>query len=306
MDDQEDKIKNLVLLDSHAILHRSFHALPPFTSPAGEPTGAVYGFTAVLLKIIRELKPDYLAACYDLPEPTFRHIAFKEYKIQRPKMADELVGQIEKSRQILESFKIPVYEFPGFEADDILGTIAEKTKNEKNLKIIIASGDLDTLQLVENEKVVVYMLNKGIKETIFYDEKAVRERYGFGPELISDFKGLRGDPSDNIIGIKGIGEKSAGELIKKFGSLEKIFEKVKNKKEELAREGIKEHVVNLLAENEKNAFFSREMARIRRDTPIPFNLTDTAWRDNYEAEKVTFLLDKFGFKSLINRLPPAS
>ncbi len=134
----EEKEKTLVLLDSHAILHRSFHALPPFTSPEGEPTGAVYGFTAVLLKIIRELKPDYLAACYDLPEPTFRHVAFKEYKIQRPKMADELIGQIEKSREILKAFEIPIDEFPGFEADDTIGTVSEEAKSEQNLKMIIA------------------------------------------------------------------------------------------------------------------------------------------------------------------------
>ncbi len=303
MDKSQDKIKTLVLLDSHAILHRSFHALPPFTSPSGEPTGAVYGFTAVLLKIIRELKPDYLVACYDLPEPTFRHIAYKEYKIQRPKMDDALISQIGKSRLVLEAFKIPIYEFPGFEADDILGTIVEKIGKEKNLKTIIASGDLDILQLVKNKEVVVFMLSRGINEAVFYDEKAVKERYGFGPELISDFKGLKGDPSDNIIGVKGIGEKSATDLIQKFGSLENIFEKIKNKKEELLGQGIKERVINLLKENEENALFSRELAKIRRDAPTPFNLMDTAWKNNYDSEKVIALLEKFGFKSLIPRLP---
>lgn len=303
MDKSQNKIKTLVLLDSHAILHRSFHALPPFTSPQGEPTGAVYGFTAVLLKIIRELKPDYLAACYDLPEPTFRHIAYKEYKIQRPKMDDELIGQIGKSREVLGAFKIPICEFPGFEADDILGTIAEKVKDEKNLKVIIASGDLDTLQLVKDEEVVVYMLSKGVNEAIFYGEKAVKERFGFSPKLLPDFKGLKGDPSDNIIGVPGIGEKGASQLIQKFGSLNNIYKKIKEDESELLKAGIKARVVQLLKENEEKARFSKELAKIRADAPIPFALPEASWKEIYDAEKVTFLFEKLGFKSLLARLP---
>ncbi len=295
--------KTLVLLDSHAILHRSFHALPPFTSPQGEPTGAVYGFTAVLLKIIRELKPDYLAACYDLPEPTFRHIAFKEYKVQRPKMADELVGQIEKSRDILESLEIPVYAFPGFEADDVMGTIAEKAKSEKNLKIIIASGDLDILQLADDDKVVVYMLNKGVKETFIYNEKAVKERYGFGPELIPDYKGLRGDPSDNIPGIRGIGEKTAGEIIKKFGNLDNLYKEMEKDEKKLSESGIKIRIIQLLKENKKDAFFSKALAQIKRDAPIPFYIEDALWRKNRDIKKAEILFERLGFKSLISRLP---
>jgi DNA polymerase-1 len=303
MDKPQDKIKTLVLLDSHAILHRSFHALPHFTSPQGEPTGAVYGFTTVLLKTIREFKPDYLAACYDLPEPTFRHIAFKEYKIQRPKMPDELIGQIGKSREVLNSFGVQIYEFPGFEADDVIGTIVEKVKKEKDLKIIIASGDLDTLQLVENDKVVVYVLSRGVQDAVFYNEEAVKARYGFGPELLPDFKGLRGDPSDNIPGAKGIGEKSAAELIQKFGSLEKIYEKIKEDEGELLSRGIKIRVIQLLKNSEKEAMFSKDLAKIQRSVPISFNLSDTNWENAYDAEKVTSLFEKLGFKSLINRLP---
>ncbi len=303
MDEQKNKIKTLVLLDSHAVLHRSFHALPRFTSPAGEPTGAVYGFTAILLKIIRELNPDYLAACYDLPEPTFRHVAYKEYKIQRPKMDDELIGQIGKSREILKSFEIPIYEFPGFEADDTLGTIAEKLKDEKNLKIIISSGDLDTLQLVKGEKVVVFMPSKGVNEAVFYNEKAVEQRFGFGPKLLPDFKGLRGDPSDNIIGVKGIGEKSAGDLVQKFGSLENIYGKIEENEGDLLEAGIKPRVIQLLKEKKEDAFFSRDLARIRRDAPIPFSLAETAWKKTYDSEKTKFIFEKLGFKSLLARLP---
>jgi DNA polymerase-1 len=295
--------KILALLDSHAILHRSFHALPPFTSPSGEPTGAVYGFTAMLLKIIRELKPDYLAACYDLPGPTFRHIAYKEYKIQRPKMADELIGQIEKSRELLDAFQIPIFEFPGFEADDVIGTIVEKLKIKNlKLKIIIASGDLDILQLVKNDDVVVYVLSRGINEAVIYNEEKVKERYGFNPNLLPDFRGLKGDPSDNIPGIKGIGEKTASCLIQRFGSLEEIYKNLKEDKMKFLNAGIKERAINLVRENEKNAFFSRDLAKIRRDAPISFDLSFSQWSKLRDFRKVQLLFEKLGFKSLLSRL----
>jgi len=230
----ETNRKILVLLDAHAILHRAFHALPDFTSPKGEPTGALYGFTAFLIKVIRELKPDYIAAAYDLPKPTFRHIAYDKYKAGRTKMDDSLAKQINRSHDILKAFNVPVYSAEGFEADDVLGTIVEKIQKnpewEKGIKTVIASGDMDTLQLVRDNDVVIYTLKKGINETIVYDEKAVVERYGFGPELIVDYKALKGDPSDNIIGVKGIGEKSATELIKKYGGIENIFAKLKEGK----------------------------------------------------------------------------
>ncbi len=300
---EKNKQKVLVVLDDHAILHRSFHALPFFTSPQGEPTGAVYGFCLMLLKIIRELQPDYIAACYDLPEPTFRHIAYKEYKIQRPKMADELIGQIEKSREVLRAFQIPIYEFPGFEADDAIGTIVEKVRNEKDLKVIIASGDLDTLQLVQNDKIVVYVLSKGVKETVFYNEDAVKGRYGFGPKLLPDFKGLRGDPSDNIIGVAGIGEKTAGGLIQKFGSLEDIYKKIKEDESAFSASGIKGRIIELLKENEEEAFFSKALAEIRKDVPISFVLSDALWQKTYDVEKVKIIFERLGFKSLIPRLP---
>lgn len=281
----------LVLIDAHAVLHRAFHALPNFTSPLGEPTGSLYGFSSFLLKVINELKPDYIAACYDLPEPTFRHIAYKEYKAKRPKMDDGLAAQINRSRDILRAFNIPIYDAAGFEADDILGTIVEQISSQ--LKIIIASGDLDTLQLVKNDDVVVYTLSKGIKEAVIYNEDKVRERYGFGPELITDFKALKGDPSDNIFGVKGIGEKTATELIKKFGSIENLY---KNKK------GLKPRIIKLLEENEEEALFSKALAEIRRDAPIKFSLEQSAWKKTADLGKVKSLFRELGFKSLVDRL----
>ena len=220
--------KRIILLDTHAIIHRAYHALPQdFTSPSGAPTGALYGLVSMLLKIITDLKPDYIAACYDLPKPTIRHEAYADYKATRVKTDDALALQIQESRKIFQAFSIPVYEREGFEADDLLGTIAHELKKEKNVEVIIASGDMDTLQLVDDERVRVYTLKKGINDTILYDEKAVKTRFGFLPALIPDWKGLRGDPSDNIKGIKGIGEKMATELITNFGAIEKIYAALK-------------------------------------------------------------------------------
>ncbi|MFH0840632.1 MAG: 5'-3' exonuclease H3TH domain-containing protein, partial [bacterium] len=263
-----EKKKSLVLIDAHAVLHRAFHALPNFTSSNGEPTGALYGFSAFLIKVIKELEPDYIVACYDLPEPTFRHIAYDKYKAQRPKMDDSLATQINRSRDILNAFNIPVYDAKGFEADDILGTIVEQLKINPvssgiKLKIIIASGDLDTLQLVKDNDVVVYTLSKGIKEAVIYNKEAVKKRFGFVPELTPDFKALKGDPSDNIIGVPGIGDKSASELVQKFGTIENIYKKLKKDKKDLEKEGIKPRIIKLLEENEEEALFSKTLAEIR-------------------------------------------
>ena len=296
----KDNRKILVLLDAHAILHRAFHALPDFTSPQGEPTGALYGFTAFLIKVIREMKPDYIAAAYDLPKPTFRHVAYDKYKAGRAKMDDALAKQINRSQDILKSFNIPVYSAEGFEADDVLGTIVEKIKNspaKREIKTIVASGDMDTLQLVKGDDVVVYTLKKGISDTIIYDEKAVMERYGFGPERIVDYKALKGDPSDNIIGVKGIGEKSATELIKKYGGIENIFAKLKEGKIEA-----KPRVIELLKNGEEEAQFSKTLAEIRKDAPVDFSLEKIPRKDGLDKEKVEPILNELGFKSLIDRL----
>ncbi len=304
------KQKILVLLDAHAVLHRAFHALPAFTSPKGELTGALYGFTAMLLKTIREFRPDYLAACYDLPEPTFRHIAYKQYKGKRPKMDEGLAAQINRSRDILKIFGIPVYDAPGFEADDVLGTIAEQAGNLKSKtlqpKIIIASGDLDTLQLVRNQDVVVYTLKKGIQDAIIYDEKGVKERFGFLPKFLPDFKGLKGDPSDNILGVPGIGDKGAAELIKKFGGLEKIYRLLEKNEKKFLAAGFKQRTADLLKEHKKEAFFSKELTVIRRDAPIKFKWQDANWKEKYSFSEAEKLFQEFGFKSLRARLPRPS
>ncbi len=295
-------MKNLVLIDAYAVLHRAFHALPSFTSTRGEPTGALYGFTSFLLKTIRELKPDYIAACYDLAEPTFRHIAYDQYKIARPKKDDELIKQIDRSRDILAAFKIPIYDSSGFEADDVIATIVEKTKDEKDIKTFIASGDMDTLQLVKDDKVVVYTLSKGINETVIYNEEKVKGRFGFGPEMVVDYKALRGDPSDNIIGVAGIGEKTATDLITKFGSIENLYKILKEDRKQLEKAGIKERIIKLLEEHEEDAIFSKTLAEARRDAPIEFALGECLWQEALNKNDIEKVLGEFGFKSLIARM----
>jgi DNA polymerase-1 len=289
--------ETIVLLDTHAILHRAYHALPDFTSPTGEPTGALFGVVSMVFKIIEELKPDHIMACFDLPEPTYRHTAYTDYKAGRAKTDDALVAQITRSRDLLAVLGIPIYEAPGFEADDMLGTIVETLRPHPEYRIIIASGDMDTLQLVSGEQVCVYTLKKGIKDTILYTEDAVRARFGFGPELIPDYKGLRGDPSDNIPGIKGIGEKGATTLITNFGSLEKIYETLKKSPDKVRAAGVSPRLQGLLEAGEEEAQFSKMLATIRRDAPITVTIPTAPWRDLVQLEPALTLFAELGFRT---------
>lgn len=292
--------KRIVLLDTHAIIHRAYHALPEFTGPAGMPTGALYGLVSMLFKIITDLKPDYIAACFDLPKPTIRHEAYEGYKGTRVKTDDALALQLHESRKVFEAFSIPLYEREGFEADDLLGTIAHRLR-EEDVDVIIASGDMDTLQLVVDERVRVYTLKKGINDTILYDEKAVLERFGFPPALIPDWKGLRGDPSDNIKGVPGIGEKTATELVKGFGTLENIYAELKKGDAAFLKKGVKARMIGLLKEYEEDARFSKSLATIRLDAPIAFVLPEHSWRESVVLQKVFLMCDEFGFRSLRTR-----
>ncbi len=299
---KDSQKKTLVLLDAHAILHRAYHALPDFSSPSGEPTGALYGVIAMLLSIAEELKPDYIAACYDLPKPTYRHDAYKDYKGGRKKTDDELVKQIIRSRDIFDAFNIPIYEMEGFEADDLLGTIPHQLKDDTDVNIIIASGDMDTLQCVDKKRVQVYTLRKGIKDTVMYDEAAVKERFGFGPKLVPDYKGLRGDASDNIPGIPGIGEKTATTLITEFGSIDAIYKKLHKNEQQFLDVGIKPRIINLLKEHEEDAQFSKMLATIRTDVPVTYKLPAVHWKEAADTDAVLTLFSELGFRTLAARV----
>jgi DNA polymerase-1 len=272
-------------------------------SAKGEPTGGLYGLTTMLMKIVDELKPDYIVACYDLAGPTFRKEVYKDYKAGRVKAEDDLIAQMNRSRDIFKAFNIPIYDKPGFEADDMLGTIVEQLKDDQNIEIIIASGDMDTLQLVKGKKVQVYTLKKGIKDTIIYDEKGVKERFGFGPLLLPDYKGLRGDPSDNIIGIKGIGEKTATTLITEFGGIADIYKALEKKgaDEKFKAVGITDRIIALLREGKEEAEFSKMLATIRRDAPITFSLPEE-FKKGIDVEKVINLFNELDFRALGARL----
>jgi DNA polymerase-1 len=298
--DKSEK-KRLVLLDAHAIIHRAYHALPDFATSKGVPTGALYGLNTMLLKIIEDLKPDYIVATFDLPEKTHRHIAYEAYKGKRKETEDSLSTQLESAKSVFIAWGIPIYSCPGFEADDILGTIVELLKKDKSVEIIIASGDMDTMSLIDKKKVQVFTLKKGLNDTILYDEDKVVERFGFGPELLPDYKGLRGDPSDNIIGVKGIGEKTATNLIQAFGSVEKIYKVLKKSGDEYKKAGINERVRDLLIENEEEALFSKTLATIRRDAPINFELPKV-WREALDINILNTLFQELEFRTLPDRV----
>ncbi len=301
---KKDDPRTLVLIDAHAIIHRAYHALPDFSSSKGEPTGALFGLSTMLMKIIQELNPDYIAACYDLPEPTHRHEVFAEYKDGRKKSEPELVTQLEKSRTVFEAFGVPLYDARGFEADDVLATIVEQLKDTKQLRIIIASGDMDTLQLVDDDRVLVYTLRKGIQDTVLYDEDAVRARFGFGPELLPDYKGLCGDPSDNIPGIRGIGEKSATELITQFGGMDDMYAALEASEGAAVFEekGIKKRIIGLLQEGKDEAFFSKMLATVRRDAPVDYAIPESVWRETIDPDAVLTLFADLEFRTLHDRL----
>jgi len=288
-------MKRLVLIDANALIHRGFHALPPLTTKKGELVNAVYGFTAILLKVLKELKPDYIVTAFDLPKPTFRHLEYKEYKATRPKTPDELGQQFPRVKEVVKAFNIPIFEKEGFEADDIIGTLTKKTG--KDIEDIVVTGDLDTLQLID-KNTKVYTLKRGMTDTIIYDEKAVKERYELKPGQLIDFKGLKGDPSDNIPGVPGVGEKTAIDLLKKFGTIENLYKKLEKDEAKDILESLKKK----LLENKDQAIFSKKLATIRYDVPMKFNLEDCRV-ETYDQREVIKLFQELDFKSLINRLP---
>jgi len=302
--------KKFIIIDANSLIHRSFHALPPLTNKTGQLVNAVYGFTVILLKMLKELKPDYLACCFDVSRDTFRKQEYEDYKAHRAEQPSELYQQFPIIKQLLAAFKIPIFEKHGFEADDLIGTLSHlslKDKSEgKKIKNIIVSGDLDALQLV-NEHNEVYTLKKGISETTIYDEKAVKERYGFGPEKMVDYKALRGDASDNIPGVKGIGEKTAMELIKNLESLDKVYEtldKYKNDEEKLKKFGLTKSIREKLLTQKKQAYQSQKLARIVCDIPIEFNLTKCRVQ-TFNTAEVVDLFQQLNFISLISKIPQA-
>ncbi len=262
-----DNTKVFMLIDSHALLHRAYHAMPYLQTKQGIPSGALFGLTNMLMLAIEKFQPTYIFAANDLPKATFREMAFKDYKAHRSQTEDALVEQISSMPKLFEAFGIPLLSQEGYEADDVIGTLVKKIqKKEKNYKIIILTGDMDIMQLVDDDRVVVYTAKKGEEELIF-NEKEVFNKFGLTPEQIPDYKGLRGDTSDNIPGIKGIGEKTALTILQKGKSLDETYKLIKKGK---GREyfGISERMFELLSTGKEDAEFSRELATINCDIKV--------------------------------------
>ena len=278
----------LIIIDSNSVIHRAYHALPPLTTKSGELVNAVYGFLLVFLKAIKDFQPDFMAACFDLPAPTFRHKKYKEYKAKRPPTRPELYNQIPAIKELLSFFNVRIFEKEGFEADDIIGTLCRLAESEK----IVLSGDSDTLQLVD-ATTKIYVLRKGVKDIVLYDKKLVEEKYGIKSEQLLDFKSLRGDPSDNIPGVFGIGEKTALGLIQEYESLENIYDNIA-----LIPGKIREKLIS----QKDQAFLSRELVKIHKKVPIDFDLKNCRFGD-YDRSKVGEALRKLEFYSLIDKLP---
>src|SRR5579859_4554984 len=282
----------LILIDAHSLIYRAFFALPPMSTSAGEVTNAVYGFTS-MLAIVLASRPEYAAAAFDVGKPTFRSIEYKEYKAGRRAMPDDLRPQIEKVREVLEAFSIPIYMVEGFEADDVIGTLSLKAE-ELGHAVTIVSGDLDCLQLV-TDSVEALVPRRGITDTFVYRPEQVRQRYGFEPPQLIDFKALRGDTSDNIPGVPGVGDKTAAQLVQQFGSIESILEHAGEMKEG--------RVKKALQENADQVRLGKRMVTIVRDVPVKLELEKSRWT-RYDYDRVREVFDRFEFRALLSRFPP--
>ena len=283
--------ETLVLIDGNSIVHRAFHAIPPLSTQNGILVNAVFGFSSMLLKIIDDLKPSYIAVAFDTKGPTFRHDAFPAYKAQRKKAPEELYAQIPLVKEVTNAFHIPYFELQGFEADDIIGTLTTQAER-KGLKTTIVTGDLDALQLVSS-KTNVSVATQGITKAVMYDEAKVYERFQLKPSQMVDYKALRGDQSDNIPGVLGVGEKTAVELLKKYHTLEQVFEHTNDLPSTLKEK---------LEKGRDQAHTAKTLVDIVKDVPVALDLA-IDFSSAYKREEVEELLRSFGFKSLIKRLP---
>lgn len=296
--------KRLLLLDSNAIAHRAYHAIPDLETSRGEPTGALYGIATMLVKAMQELKPDYIIATRDRAEKTHRHELFEDYKGTRAKTDDALIDQLKRMPEVFDAFGIPVVDAARFEADDVIGTLSHQGKKHPDVKIVILTGDMDMLQLIEDGRVTVFRLMTGINDIKFFDEEAVKERYGFGPEHITDYKGIRGDPSDNIPGVPGVGDGGATKLITTFGSIDDIYKAIKKDGvDQVAKDaGIQKRYVQLVADNEEKARFSKQLATIHSEAPVTFELPDHPWRLADHIVGIEKMCEKLEFNSLKTRV----
>lgn len=289
--------KRLVLIDGHAIVFRAYYAFPAtLKTRAGKQANAVFGFLSILLNVVKELEPTHIAVAFDIGKPTFRHLEFEDYKAQRPKTDQELLDQVDLVKESVKMLNMPIFEVEGFEADDVIGTLA-KQSYDKKIEAMIVTGDQDAMQLV-NGNVKVYVPSRGRFPAKIYGETEVKKRYGFEPIQMIDYKALCGDPSDNIPGIKGIGPKTAKNLLKEFRSLEGVYQAINNNK----TSKVSKAVLKKLVDGYDAAVKSKHLATIVSDVSIELNLNDCELHD-YDKEKAVVFLEELGFYSIIKRLP---
>jgi len=291
------KEKRILIIDSNSIIHRAYHALPPLRTKKGEIVNAVYGFFSILIKNVKEIKPTHIVAAFDLPKPTFRHQICQEYKAKRPPTPQDLINQFAVVRKGLKALDIPILAKEGFEADDLIGSVARIVSRQDNQKSIILSGDKDNLQLIDSTT-TVSLLQKGIKDVLRYDLIKVENDYqGLKPSQLIDLKALEGDQSDNISGVPGIGRKTAIDLIKKFHNLEEIYNTIQKKPAEISPT-----TISKLSKNQDRAFLSKELVTIQTGLSLDgFNLNQSLWK-GFESNHFMEFLKEIGFKALIKRL----
>jgi DNA polymerase-1 len=289
-----DRRPILMLIDGPSLVYRGYFALPPLTTSDGMLTNAAFGFLQIVLRGMQDLKPDYAIVSFDLGKPQFRFDAYPEYKAGRPSMPDDLRAQFPIVREICTMMGIPIRELEGYEADDVIGSLVQEAK-AAGVETYIVSGDLDGLQLV-NDHVKLLTTRMGVAATVIYDEDRVMERYGLRPDQMLDYKALKGDTSDNIPGVPGVGEKTAIQLLQQFGTLDGIYERLDEVKGKLRER---------LAEHRESAFMSREVGRIVTDLPVTLEI-DEARTGRYDRRAVAQRFRELEFRSLIDRLPPSS
>lgn len=288
------RVPKILLLDSNALIHRSYHALPPLTTPKGEQVNAVFGFASTLLKAIKDEKPDYVVACFDVGRETFRNKIFDGYKAHRKETDEALTLQIPRVREIVEVLNIPLFGQKGVEADDLVGSLT-KIAAKKGIQSVIVTGDNDALQLV-NDSTSVYSLRRGVTDTLTYNRTTVKEKMGVYPEQIVDYKALAGDSSDNIPGAPGIGPKTAIELLEKYQTLDNVYAHLNE---------LKERTKQILTDNKAQVYMSKELAQIKCDLEIDLDL-EAADVANFDFSKVVTLFHELDFKSLLGKLPQSA
>jgi len=283
-----------MLLDGYGLVYRGYFALPPLTTSRGDLVNGVFGFASIVLRGLQDLQPDYLAVSFDLPGPTFRHEQYADYKATRTKMPDDLRDQFPKVREVVKALRIPIYEMPGYEADDVIGTITQQLDPREDLETTIVTVDLDMLQLV-TPRVRLMTTRSGVENTVMYDVAKIDERYGLRPDQMIDYKALKGDPTDNIPGVPGVGEKTAAKLIREFETLDALYTRL----DEVTPEKLRDK----LGEYRDQVFMGRDLSTIVRDLPVQIDL-EAARLGDYDRDTVVRLFREYEFRTLIERLPP--